>query len=218
MERQQQLDLGVKHHKGVKRSLEKAIGKKSKAACKRDARSYRDKVCDVLNDCENDNILTLFDDHEIKNISSRFQVKIAGFHRFASRMRKNVYGCVDDVPFDVALHDCFNDMKVGDWKNMIAWIKEFMKTDITPCDEQVLEDLFRKTYYNMMMNRFGRVTWNQLLWIAANHHDVQKPDANIDYIVIGATDQKNWTPVQYKLLEMAKKFYPNAKVINVDDV
>lgn len=216
MKRQQELDLGVKHHKGIKRSLEKAIDKKSKAARKRDASSYRDKVRRELNKLNASITLVLFDDHEIKNIAAKYDKTIAGFHRFAAKMVSGVHGSVDDIPFDLALDDCFNDMKVGDWKAMIAWIKEFMKSDTMSCERILIQNDHHRLYYNKMMDRKGTITWDQLLWIAANSNVSKKPDVVIDTILIGETDQKNWTPVQQKLLERAKLYYPNAKVIDVD--
>lgn len=216
MRRQQELDLGVKHHKAVKNSLEKAIDKKSKAARKRDASEYRDEVWYQLNQLKGTKTLVLFDDHGIKNLAAKFDTMIANFHRFAAKMISGVYGSVDDVPFNMALDDCFDDMTVGDWKAMIKWMKELMTTDTIPCEKAMISKNHYKLYYNMMMDRKGAITWNQMLWIAANSDDSKKPDVLIDNILIGSTDQKNWTPVQHKLFEKAKIFYPNAKVIDVD--
>lgn len=217
MRNQKNADLGVTKHKGIKNSLNGAIDKKSKAARKREAMEYRDTLCDVLRPLIKKETAVLVDDHEMKNIAIRYGCDLSGFHRLASNIVPGHRGSTDDIIFDIALDPSFNDMTVGKWREMIAKMKECLKTDDVSFSKHVDgNDLFWENFYRKCSTRDGTVSWDQLLWMGANS---EIPDTlpKISTIVFGSTDQKNWSPVQHKLFNVLKGKYPDAKVLDIDD-
>lgn len=217
MRNQKNADLGVTKHKGIKNSLNSAIDKKSKAARKREAMEYRDALRDVLQPLIKKETAVLVDDHEMKNIAIRYGCDLSGFHRLAANITPGHRGSTDDIIFDIALDPSFNDIKVGKWREMIAKMKESLKTDDVSFSKHVAgDDVFWEDFYQKCSTKDGNVSWDQLLWMGANS---EIPDTlpKISFIVFGSTDKKNWSPVQHKLFNKLKVKYPDAIIYDIDN-
>lgn len=226
MENQIKAKIGRKRL-GIASQLQGAIDPQktiAKTTLNKAATAYRKKVMDAIYKGTCATTAVLFSDHEIKNIASRAKCAVSGFHRLAmlfhvgaSRSYFDKFsGVADDVIFSLALNPAYNDMRVGDWRAMIDRMKEHIKTDTKTFTEHVASaDVNWETFYNACKDCIDEVTWDQLLWIAANSI-CKKPDANITRIVIGTIDQATWTPVQHKLYTTLRAMYPAAVIVNAD--